>query len=131
MDNILAYCIMILSPFFWIICKISIHGVIEYDILRKIHSKSYIKKHSGNLWERYFLSKFKNDINTIIYYYHIFIGFLSLSGVVIFFLYLILFLVKYQLQIVIIPQIVIVIDILLISFRIVRQIYEKIVCNHL
>ena len=126
MDNSVAYIIMILSPFLWLVSKLSVHYTIMYDYMRKQHSKSYIKKKGGSIVERYFLTNFKSEINILLFYLNMFLGILVILGFVTSIIYMFLATVSYELHIIIIPKIVCYLDITLVIIRIIRLIDEKI-----
>ena len=126
MDNNAAYCVMIFSPFLFFNSKLSIHYTIVYSKLRKNHSKTYIKKTSGNFWERFFLSRFKAEIDMISYYTNMLLGVLVIVGTIIALIYFLLWVVGYKLQYMFIPYITIYIDVGLSIMRILRLAYERI-----
>lgn len=125
MDNSAAYLIMILSPLLWLVSKLSVHYTIMYDIIRKKHSKSYVKKNSGNLFEKYFLWNFKNEIKPLPFYSNALLGLLVIIGSVSSIVYLFLAAIGYELHIFILPTIVCWFDIFLCTMRIFRQISDR------
>ena len=47
MDNAAAYLIMILSPVFWLIMKLSVQYAMVYENPKKKMSRSFLRKNSG------------------------------------------------------------------------------------
>ena len=125
MDNFAAYMIMILSPFFWLVSKLSIHYTILYDYVRKNHSKSYIKKNRRNLVDGYFMWDYKNEISSMLYYTNMALGVMVIIGFAGSIVYLSLATVGYRIKLIVIPTIVCYFDIFLGVARIVRLIFDK------
>ncbi len=119
------YLIMILSPLFFLISKLSLQYSILYDNLRKKHSKTYIRKSKGNLFKSFFLINFKKDIKIGLYLSNIIIGVLFILSVFISIIYLFLWIVDYDLQSYIIPNLTIRIILVLAFLRVIRLIYDK------
>ncbi len=125
MDNAAAYIIMILSPVFWLVSKLSIHYTILYENIRKNHSRSYIRKNRGSTINEYFLLDYKNEINGLLFYANLILGIMVIIGFAGSIVYLILAVLRYKLRIIIIPTIVCCIDIFLAAARTVRLIFDK------
>lgn len=125
MDITANYCIMILSPVFFWIMKITFSYEI-YETLRKKHSKSYIKKHKGNFLQRYFYFNFKSEINKVLYYFHFVLCILCILGIFFGIVYLLFWCVGYNLKYPVISDIVMYFDITLSIVRIGYHIYCKI-----
>lgn len=125
MDNLAAYLIMILSPLLWLVSKLSVHYTIMYDIIRKKHSRSFVKKNGGSLFKRYFLWNFKDEIKFIPFYSHAILGILVMIGFASSIVYLMLAAVGHELHITILPIIVCWFDIFLGIARVVRLISDR------
>ena len=97
-----------------------------FDNLRKKHSKTYIRKNKGGLFNIFFLINFRNDIKKDLYIYNIVVGFLLIFSMIGSIVYLILWISGYELKLHIMPDLTVRIIILFTYLRLLRLILDKI-----
>ena len=102
MDITAAYLIMILTPFTFLITKLSIHYEC-YEYLRKNHSKSYIRKNKGKFIQSFFMITFRKELNNFYYYVNFLYGIFLVTSLVLAITYLVLWIFGYELRFLEIP----------------------------
>lgn len=124
------YLIIILSPIVVLLTKLSIKYTIIHNILRRKHSKTFLKKNRGNIVEEYFCLKYKNEIG-LWFYLNFSAGLLLFLEILLALVYSFLWAAGHTLKLVIIPYIVIIVDLTLVYIRFIRQIIDKILKKQL
>ena len=81
MDNAAAYLIMILSPVFWLIMKLSVQYAMVYENPKKKLSRSFLRKNSGGFWASFFSWNIRDRVGCFRFYFHIVLSVIVLLGV--------------------------------------------------
>lgn len=111
MDINAAYLIVILTPFTFLITKLSIHYEC-YEYIRKSHSKSYIRKNKGNFIQNFFMITFRKELNNFYYYVNFLYGIFLATSLVFGMAYFMMWIFGYELRFLEIPYLVAIVNLI-------------------
>lgn len=81
MDTFVGYFLVVFSPVLFLQLLLSLRYIAVNEKLREHHSKKYIKKHYGNLWEYLNLLRFRKELPKALYFSYEFILWVILISV--------------------------------------------------
>lgn len=87
MDNSVAHALVVFSPILYWQLWLSFRYTAVNIKLRAVHSKTYLKKNAGNLWQWLFLIKFKDELPISLYLSHLLLLWMTLVSVLIAIIY--------------------------------------------
>ena len=105
MSDSAAYLLMILSPIALFVPYLNIRYSIVYSVLRKKHSKTYLKKNKGPFWNWVFFCGYKKEIGRGWYFVNTAAVLLEMLSLLFAVVYLVLWMAGHTLQIAWIPWI--------------------------
>jgi hypothetical protein len=120
-----AYLIIILSPMVYLLLVLNIRYTIIYDVLRKKHSDTYLKKHMGGFWGKVYFRHFKTEISLPLYYANWFVTIFTASSVLISSVCLLVCVFGSSTQLKMIAHWYLKADVLFVLALTIKQIYDK------
>jgi hypothetical protein len=127
MNSVTAYLLMILSPVALLVPYLNIRYSIVYSVLRKNHSKTYLKKNKGSFGNRMFFHSYKAELGRGWYWVNAAALLLELFSLGLALAYLLLWIVGYTLQFLWIPQVWAHIIIAIYALYILKLLYDKLI----
>ena len=126
MTHTAAYLIITLSPMVYLLLVLNIRYTITYDVLRKKHSHTYLKKHMKGFWERVLFRQFKTEISMPLYYANWFVTIFTVGSIFISLGCLLVCAFGSSIQIKMIAHWYLKADVLFVLVWSIKQIYDKI-----
>lgn len=127
MDNTTAYMVIVFSPILYIQLQLNLRYSIVYSKIRRLHSKSFIKKNKGSFVEMLFMKHFKGDIGLFWYSLNFVTLVLTMLSLTMSIIYLVLWISGHQIQAVWVPWTWVYLDIVCSLLYLVKHTYDKLV----
>ncbi len=125
MSDLAAYLVIVLSPVVLLVPYLNIRYSIVYSVLRKKHSKTYLKKNKGTFWNWLFFCGYKKEIGRGWYFVNAAAVLLEMLSLLFAAVYLVLWVIGHTLQIVWIPWVWVDGIIVIYGLYVIKLLYDK------
>ena len=126
MDDSVAYSLIVFSPMLFLHLWLNIRYDVIYISLRSKHSKTYLKKNKGTLWDMLFFKKYKDQLDIRLYVLHGCLLWIVIISILLAAVYGVLWLSGHHIQHEWLPWLYVEFDIGVAGLFILKLIYDKV-----